>query len=105
FSVVYNDLDEIARDARRVDAAADARRIREESPSTPPEPDPAEERRVAQVLGALSPQDLSLLELRLRGLDWPVVAEQLGTTPAGAHRRYYRVMAALAAADPDRREA
>lgn len=46
----------------------------------------------------LGPDDLEVIGLRLRDAPWPVVAEAIGTTVAGAHRRYYRAIAALAEA-------
>ncbi len=46
----------------------------------------------------LSEGDLAVIALRLNDLDWSAIAATLGTTPAGAHRRYYRAMQALAEA-------
>ena len=47
---------------------------------------------------SLVPDDLEVIGLRLRDAPWPVVAEAIVTTVAGAHRRYYRAIAALAEA-------
>jgi hypothetical protein len=46
-----------------------------------------------------------VIGLRLRDASWSVIAEALGTTVAGAHRRYYRAIAALAAAAEARQRA
>ncbi|MEY2796197.1 MAG: hypothetical protein RIR10_1913 [Planctomycetota bacterium] len=72
-----------------------------------PESDPAQE--LAQLdehaadranserlLATLDNADFEILGLRLRGADWPVVASTLGTTPAAAHRRYFRALKKLA---------
>jgi DNA-directed RNA polymerase specialized sigma24 family protein len=46
----------------------------------------------------LSEEDLAILVLRLDDRNWSAIAAALGTTPAGAHRRYYRALKALMAA-------
>lgn len=45
---------------------------------------------------SLSENDLAIIALRLNDLDWSAIAATLGTTPAGAHRRYYRALQTLA---------
>jgi hypothetical protein len=82
------------RDLRRLSAAEDLLRA-EQSPAgaivaaAPPIEDSE------SLLRSLAEEDLEILGLRLRGLDWPLIAAELGTTPAGAHRRYYRAMQRL----------
>jgi hypothetical protein len=49
-----------------------------------------------RLLATLDNADFEILGLRLRGADWPVVASTLGTTPAAAHRRYFRALKKLA---------
>ena len=72
-----------------------------------PESDPAQEladldelsadrARSERLLATLDNADFEILGLRLRGADWPVVASTLGTTPAAAHRRYFRALKKLA---------
>lgn len=46
----------------------------------------------------LSDDDLAIISLRLGAQSWSVIAASIGTTTAGAHRRYYRALKALAAA-------
>ncbi|MBM4109986.1 MAG: hypothetical protein FJ254_01330 [Phycisphaerae bacterium] len=41
--------------------------------------------------------DVDVVQLRLRGASWSVIAEQLGMTASAAHRRYFRAMQRLAA--------
>lgn len=50
---------------------------------------------------ALSEEDLAVIVMRLSDQSWSAIAASLGTTPAGAHRRYYRALKALAAATGD----
>lgn len=50
------------------------------------------------IRSRLSEDDLAILVLRLDGRNWPAIAAAIGTTPAGAHRRYYRALRALAVA-------
>lgn len=75
--------------------------------SLSPESDPAQElaeldafsadrARSERLLATLDAADFEILGLRLRGADWPVVASTLGTTPAAAHRRYFRALKKLA---------
>lgn len=45
----------------------------------------------------LSGIDIDVVQLRLRGATWSVIAEQLGMTASAAHRRYFRAMQRLAA--------
>lgn len=95
---------EAVRERKRADAAGEALRER-------PEPKPGEQPvshadadLIERIRRSIAPEDLTLLELRLRGADWPVLAAQLGTTPAGAHRRFYRILTALAALQRARAE-
>lgn len=50
------------------------------------------------IRSELSEDDLAIIVLRLGDLDWTSIAAAIGTTPAGAHRRYYRALRALAQA-------
>jgi DNA-directed RNA polymerase specialized sigma24 family protein len=50
------------------------------------------------IRSRLSEDDLAILVLRLDDRSWPAIAAAIGTTPAGAHRRYYRALRALAVA-------
>lgn len=50
------------------------------------------------IRSKLSDDDLAVLVLRLDDRSWPAIAAALGTTPAGAHRRYYRAIQSLAEA-------
>lgn len=56
----------------------------------------ADRARSERLLATLDSADIEILGLRLRGADWPVVASTLGTTPAAAHRRYFRALKKLA---------
>lgn len=56
----------------------------------------ADRARSERLLATLDNADFEILGLRLRGADWPVVASTLGTTPAAAHRRYFRALKKLA---------
>jgi hypothetical protein len=56
----------------------------------------ADRARSERLLATLDNADIEILGLRLRGADWPVVASTLGTTPAAAHRRYFRALKKLA---------
>lgn len=47
------------------------------------------------IRSGLSEDDLAILVLRLDGQSWGAIAAVIGTTPAGAHRRYYRALKAL----------
>jgi DNA-directed RNA polymerase specialized sigma24 family protein len=47
------------------------------------------------LLTALNEADLEILGLRLRGIDWPVIAAELRMTPAAVHRRYFRALRSL----------
>lgn len=62
----------------------------------------------AVIRSALSEDDLAILVLRLDDRSWSAIAAVIGTTPAGAHRRYYRALKALATAvhatHPDNRD-
>ena len=82
-------------DRRRAAAAAEVLRAAP-GPTDPAGPDRDFRRDLEAVLGQLSEQDLAILGLRIRGADWPLVARELRTTPAAAHRRYYRALRALA---------
>lgn len=44
-----------------------------------------------RLRGNLPGDDRHLLELRMRGLDWATIAEQLGTSEASARQRFSRV--------------
>lgn len=46
----------------------------------------------------LSDENLAVIVLRLDGLSWSAIAATIGMTPAGAHRRFYRALRALAEA-------
>jgi len=50
------------------------------------------------IRSELSDDDLAVLVLRLDDRDWSAIAVAIGTTPAGAHRRYYRALKALLSA-------
>lgn len=52
--------------------------------------------RGGELLDALSKADLDILGLRLRGVDWPVIAGELRMTPTAVHRRYFRAIRSLA---------
>lgn len=96
-----------ARDRRRVEAASEVLRARpaaNEPRARPGDDDSWEASELEAILGTLSDVDLAILGLRIRGAGWPVVAEHLGTTPAGAHRRYYRAIQTLAEARPPQSE-
>ena len=83
-----------ARDLRRLAAAVEL--FRAEDDERPlPEPPMSTSAETEGLLRCLQPDDLAILGLRLRGLDWPEIAVELETTPAGAHRRYYRAMQRL----------
>jgi RNA polymerase sigma factor (sigma-70 family) len=48
------------------------------------------------VLSSLAPESVGLLRLRLESaLTWPTIAEQIGTTPDGARRRFQRMQKTL----------
>lgn len=47
------------------------------------------------IRSELSEDDLAILVLRLDDQSWVAIAAVIGTTPAGAHRRYYRALKAL----------
>ncbi len=94
-----------AGDAVRLAVAVerDAARLREAGGRATLAPDsrrgPArDERGPLPAAAGLVPEDLEVIGLRLRDASWSVIAEALGTTVAGAHRRYDRAIAALAAA-------
>ncbi|MFN9126001.1 MAG: hypothetical protein ACK5WD_09260 [bacterium] len=48
-------------------------------------------------LARIAPEDLEVIGLKLRGVDWPAIAAELGTTVAAAQRRYYRALKSVAA--------
>ena len=48
-------------------------------------------------LSRVDPQNLAIIGLRLRGVDWPATAAELGTSVAAAQRRYYRALKAVGA--------
>jgi hypothetical protein len=73
--------------------------------STPGSRETAADRGPLPAAAGLVPEDLEVIGLRLRDASWSVIAEALGTTVAGAHRRYYRAIAALAAAAEARQRA
>ncbi len=50
------------------------------------------------IRSRLSDDDLAIIALRLSDQGWHAIAASIGTTTAGAHRRYYRALKALAAA-------
>jgi len=88
-----------ARDLKRLTAAEDLLRAEDGRPSALG-PASVTGDDVDALLRLLSAEDLEVLGLRLRGLDWPQIAAELGTTPAGVHRRYYRAMQRLAETAP-----
>jgi len=87
------------RDRKRLKAAEDLLRAAGPDSADPGSAGHATEE-TESLLRSLSGEDLEVLGLRLRGLDWPQIAAELGTTPAGVHRRYYRAMERLAAHAP-----
>jgi len=115
-AVAHNATREVSRRSQRVrhalrsapQATSDASTAdepRRNSPSS--ESDPAQElaeldelsadrAKSERLLATLDKADFEILGLRLRGADWPVVASTLETTPAAAHRRYFRALKKLA---------
>ncbi|HRQ73253.1 MAG TPA: ECF-type sigma factor [Phycisphaerales bacterium] len=49
----------------------------------------------ARLRESLADDDRHLAELRMRGLDWATIAEQLGTSEAAARQRFSRLMRTL----------
>lgn len=49
----------------------------------------------ARLRASLPDDDRHLVELRMRGLDWATIAEQLGTSEAAARQRFSRVVRGL----------
>lgn len=49
----------------------------------------------ARLRASLSDDDRHLVELRMRGLDWATIAEQLATSEAAARQRFSRVVRGL----------
>jgi DNA-directed RNA polymerase specialized sigma24 family protein len=88
-----------ARTARIRKAAASRMRDRGEAAAALP----AEaSRELNEVMRSVIPEsDLAVLVLRMHGLGWSAIAATLGTTPAGAHRRYYRALKVLSEAVQD----
>jgi hypothetical protein len=86
---------EARRERRRADAAAEGLRAREPDelgPISPQHSSMAED-----FLSRVDPHDLAIIGLRLRGVDWPATAAELGTSVAAAQRRYYRALKAVGA--------
>ncbi len=82
---------------RRIhDAAAERSRARDGTAGSTPR-DGASDLPDA-IRAELSEDDLAVLVLRLDDRNWSAIAAALGTTPAGAHRRYYRALKALMSA-------
>lgn len=79
------------RDRERQDGAA------RNGPTTTESPQPRALDAPTDPFLALSGIDLDVVQLRLRGATWSVIAEQLGMTASAAHRRYFRAMRRLAA--------
>lgn len=95
---------EAVRDGRRSGAAGEVLGERDSANPFAPAVSHDDAYLIERIRRSICPEDLTLLELRLRGADWPVLAAQLGTTPAGAHRRFYRILSALAALHGSRNE-
>lgn len=49
----------------------------------------------ARLRSSLPDDDRHLVELRMRGLDWATIAEQLGTSEAAARQRFSRIVRGL----------
>ncbi len=82
------------RDRRASEAAAEGHRARAaEAPGAA---------MAEELLARLDPEDLEVIGLRLRGLEWPAIAELSGSTVAAAQRRYYRALKAVAALEQER---
>lgn len=48
-----------------------------------------------EIRSKLSEDDVAILVLRLADQSWSAIAAAIGTSPAGAHRRYYRALKTL----------
>ncbi len=55
------------------------------------------EAEVEAALARIDERALALLGLRLRGAEWPAIAEELGMSTVAAQRLYYRALKSLAA--------
>ena len=52
---------------------------------------------VAEVRRRLSPNERHVMELRQQGLEWAVIAAQLGDSPEALRKRYTRAVDVVAA--------
>ncbi|MCZ7634361.1 hypothetical protein FBT69_08555 [Synechococcales cyanobacterium CNB] len=55
----------------------------------------------ARLRESLPADDRHLAELRMRGLDWAAIAEQLGTSETAARQRFSRIVRSLRAEEEE----
>ena len=86
---------EARRERRRAEAAAEGLRARE--PEAEGAVSPQGSSLTEDLLSRIDPADLAVIDLKLRGADWPAIAGELGVSAAAAQRRYHRALPAGAA--------
>ena len=85
-----------ARRERRREAAA-AERVQESRSREADAPLARVDPLAEEFLARIGAEDLEVIGLKLRGVDWPAIAAELDTSVAAAQRRYYRALKAVAA--------